>query len=70
MITAPRQTFSNFNVGKVADGSETEEVVAAKPLKIQKLTKDTEVDPTALMKTAVEYMKTNSVDEEKEKSDD
>ena len=41
-----------------------------KQLKTQKLTKDNEVDPTALMKTAVEYMKTNSFDEEKEKSDD
>ena len=66
----PRQTSSNFNVGKAADGSKTEEVVAAKPPKIKKLKKDTEVDPTALMKTAVEYMKTVSVDEEKEKSDD
>ena len=56
----PRQTFSNFNVGKTADGSETEEIAAAKPPKIQKLTK---------MKTAVEYMKTMSVDEKKEKSD-
>ena len=50
----PRQTFSNFNVGKAADGSETEEVAATKPPKIQKLTKDTEVDPTALVKTAVQ----------------
>ena len=66
----PRQTSSNFNVGKAADGSKTEEVVSAKPPKIKKLKKDTEVDPTALMKTAVEYMKTVSVDEEKEKSDD
>ena len=66
----PRQTFSNFNVGKTADGSETEEVAAAKPSKIQKLTKDTEADPTALIKTAIEYMKTMSVDEKKEKSDD
>ena len=49
----PQQTFSNFNVGKAADGTETEEVAAAKPPKIQKLTKDTEVDPTVLMK----YMK-------------
>ena len=53
MITTPWQTFSNFNVGKAVDRSKTKEVVAAKPLKIQKLTKDTEVDPTALMKTAV-----------------
>ena len=66
----PRQTFSNFNVGKAADGSETEEVAATKPPKIQKLTKDTEVDPTALVKTAVQCMKTISVDEGKEKSDD
>ena len=65
-----RQTFSNFNVGKAADRSKTEEVAAAKPPKIQNLTKDTELDPTTLMKTAVEYMKTISVDEEKEKSDD
>ena len=66
----PRQTFSNFNVGKAADGSETEEVAAAKPPKIQKLTKDTEVDPTALVQTAVQYMKTISVNEGKKKSDD
>ena len=66
----PRQTFSNLNVGKAADGSKTGEVAAAKPPEIQKLTKDTEVDPTALIKTAVEYMKTISVDEEKEKSQD
>ena len=58
------------NVGKAADGSEPEEIAAAKPAEIQKLTKDTEVDPTALMKTAAEYMKAISVDEEKEKSDD
>ena len=37
----PRQTFPNFNVGKVADGSETEAIAAAKPPNIQKLTKDT-----------------------------
>ena len=66
----PRQIFSNFNVGKAADGSDTKEIAAAKPPKIQKLTKNTEVDLTALMKTAVEYMKTMSVDEKKEKSDD
>ena len=65
-----RQTFPNFNVGKAADGNETEEVAATKPPKVQKLTKDTEVDTTALMKTALEYMKSISVDEEKEKSDD
>ena len=56
----PQQTFSNFNVG-----SKTEEVAAAKPPKIQNLTKDTEVDPTILIETAVEYMKTISVDAEK-----
>ena len=66
---SPLQTFSNFNVGKAADGSETEEVAAAKPPKTEKLTKDTEVDPTVLMKRAVDYMKTISVDEENEKSD-
>ena len=65
----PRQTFPNFNVGKAADASKTEKVAAAKPPKIQNLTKYTKVDPTALMKTAIEYMKTISVDEEKGKSD-
>ena len=59
--------FLNFNVGKAADGSKTEEVAAAKPPEIQKLTKDTEVDPTTLMKTAAQCMKTMSVDGEKEK---
>ena len=62
--------FLNFNVGKAADGSKTEEVAAAKPPKIQKLTKCTEVDPIVLMKKDVQYMKTMSVDGEKEKSED
>ena len=36
MITTPRQTFFNFNVGKAADGSETEEVEAAQNSKTDK----------------------------------
>ena len=60
---SPRQTFSKcYHVEKAADGSETEDVAAAKPPKIQKLTKYTKVYPTAFMKTAVEYMKTISDD--------
>ena len=65
--STPWQTFSNFNVGKAAYGTETEEVAATKPPKNQKLTKY-KVDPTASMKLAVEYLKIMSIDEKKEKS--